>query len=60
MPHNFENLIRCDCGHALIEHSDVGCVTDQTACRCRQTPSAIVLDEIAVLRPEWLAPNLTA
>jgi hypothetical protein len=24
-------------------------------CRCQKTPSAIVLDEIALLRPEWLA-----
>jgi hypothetical protein len=23
-------------------------------CRCPKTPSAIVLDEIALLRPEWL------
>jgi hypothetical protein len=60
MPHNFGNLIRCDSGHALVEHSDAGCIADQTACRCRQTPFAIVLDEIAVLRPEWLAPNPTA
>jgi hypothetical protein len=53
-PYDSGNLIRCDCGHAVAEHSDAGCSAGSMSCRCPKTPSAIVLDEIAVLRPEWL------
>jgi hypothetical protein len=49
------NLIRCDCGHAVSQHSDAGC--SAPACPCRKTPSAVVLDEIALLRPQWLDPK---
>jgi hypothetical protein len=48
------NLIRCDCGHTVAQHSEAGCAAALGPCRCRKTPSAIVLDEIALLRPEWL------
>ena len=53
-PYDAGNLIRCDCGHAVTQHSDAGCSGSSEACRCPKTPSAIVLDEIALLRPEWL------
>jgi hypothetical protein len=48
------NVIRCECGHAVAQHTDTGCSGGPAACRCQKTPSAIVLDEIALLRPEWL------
>ena len=51
-PHPAATLIRCDCGHAAGEHSDSGCGLRK--CRCAKTPSMIVVDEIAALRPEWL------
>jgi hypothetical protein len=52
-PYDSGNLIRCDCGHAVAQHTDAGCTA--VPCRCQKTPSTIVLDEIALLRPEWLA-----
>lgn len=54
-PYDSGNLIRCDCGHPVAQHTDAGCSAGPIPCRCPKTPSAIVLDEIALLRPEWLA-----
>jgi len=54
-PYESGDLIRCECGHAMAQHSEVGCSAGPVPCRCPKTPSAIVLDEIALLRPEWLA-----
>jgi hypothetical protein len=51
-PHPAATLIRCDCVHAAGEHTLSGCGARK--CRCAKTPSIIVVDEIAVLRPEWL------
>jgi hypothetical protein len=51
-PHRAGTLIRCDCGHGAGEHSGSGCAL--RPCRCTKTPSMIVVDEIAVLRPDWL------
>lgn len=53
------NLIRCECGHGVTQHSEAGCSAGPAPCRCPKTPSAIVLDEIALLRPEWLAAKLS-
>jgi hypothetical protein len=54
-PYETGNLIRCDCGHAVAQHSEAGCSV--LPCRCQKTPTAVVLDEIALLRPEWLDPK---
>jgi hypothetical protein len=54
-PYDAGNLIRCECGHAVTQHAEAGCSAGPVRCRCPKTPSAIVLDEIALLRPEWLA-----
>ena len=61
-PYDSGNLIRCDCGHPVTQHSEAGCScgAGSTSCRCPQTPAAIVLDEIALLRPEWLTPKPTS
>jgi hypothetical protein len=48
-------LIRCDCSHPVSDHSATGCGGGPKACRCPKTPSAVVLDEIALLRPAWFA-----
>jgi len=48
-------LIRCDCGHALADHTETGCATSEERCGCRKTPSAVLMDEIALLRPDWLS-----
>lgn len=54
-PYLTGTLIRCDCGHAVAQHSAAGCApAAPIVCRCQKTPAAIVLDEIALLRPEWL------
>jgi hypothetical protein len=50
-PYDAGNLIRCECRHSVAAHAETGC---SLPCRCPKTPSAIVLDEIALLRPEWL------
>jgi hypothetical protein len=49
------SLIRCDCGHAVAEHSAAGCAAGPKPCRCAKSSSAVVLDEIALLRPQWFA-----
>jgi hypothetical protein len=59
-PYDAGNLIRCECGHALAAHSEAGCAGDSRPCRCPSTPAAIVLDEIALLRPEWLTAKPAA
>jgi hypothetical protein len=46
-------LIRCDCGHSASQHSAAGCSAGPALCRCLKTPSAVVQDELAFLRPEW-------
>jgi len=53
-PYDSGNLIRCDCGHPVAQHSEAGCSAGPIPCRCQKTPTAVVLDEIALLRPEWL------
>ena len=53
------NLIRCECGHPVAQHTDAGCTAGPVPCRCLKTPSAIILDEIALLRPEWLGTKPT-
>jgi|GEM_PF-6168332 hypothetical protein len=53
-PSESGNLIRCDCSHSVAQHTEAGCSADPLPCSCQKTPSAIVLDEIALLRPEWL------
>jgi hypothetical protein len=53
-PYDSGNLIRCDCGHAAAQHSDAGCGAEPVLCRCLKSPSTIVIDEIAALRPDWL------
>jgi hypothetical protein len=58
-PYDSGNLIRCDCGHAVNVHSEAGCSAGPMPCRCPKTPAAIVLEEIALLRPEWLAAKPT-
>jgi hypothetical protein len=59
IPFSSGDLIRCDCGHAVAQHSDSGCGAG-APCRCVKTPSGIMLEEIAALRPEWLAPKPSA
>jgi hypothetical protein len=59
-PSESGNLIRCDCGHSAAQHSDAGCTAGPLPCRCKKTPSAIVLDEIALLRPDWLTTKSSA
>jgi hypothetical protein len=54
-PYDTGNLIRCECGHAAAQHTDSGCTV--AACDCMKSPTAIVIDEIELLRPEWLAPK---
>lgn len=46
------HLIRCDCGHTLAAHAAQGCTAER--CACVKTPGAVVFDEIAALRPQWL------
>jgi hypothetical protein len=53
-PFSTGNLIRCDCGHAVNDHSDAGCGAVALPCACLKTPATIVIDEIAELRPEWI------
>ena len=56
-PYDAGNLIRCDCGHAASQHSDAGCAAGPKPCRCAKSPTTIVLEEIALLRPEWLTAH---
>jgi hypothetical protein len=50
-PDDSGNLIRCDCGHAVAQHSTAGCGSGE--CSCVKTPAGVIVDEIAALRPEW-------
>lgn len=59
-PYDAGNLIRCDCGHAASQHTDAGCGAGPKPCRCSKSPTAIVMDEIAQLRPEWLSARTAA
>lgn len=59
-PFSTGHLIRCDCGHAVADHSDAGCGAETPACACPKTPATIVIDEIAELRPEWIRSKTPA
>jgi hypothetical protein len=46
-------LIRCDCGHTAAQHSAAGCTAGPVRCRCPKTFSAVIQEELALLRPGW-------
>jgi hypothetical protein len=47
-------LIRCDCGHPAAQHTSAGCTSGPARCRCLKTFSAVIQEELALLRPGWL------
>jgi hypothetical protein len=50
-------LIRCDCGHSAAQHSTAGCTAGPVRCRCLKTFSAVIQEELALLRPGWLSKS---
>jgi hypothetical protein len=63
VPREPGDLIRCDCGHSARQHSAAGCSAGPAHCRCLKTASAVVAEELALLRPEWFGitqPTVTS